>query len=571
MKTWTVSALLLALNAAPRSASAQCLEWADGFHLPGGSGIGGNGLAMVQFDDGNGPGLFVAGQFTHAGYFVANSIARWSGTGWSYLGNGVQYGPVNALCVFDDGSGPAVFAGGYFQYANPVLANYIAKWDAAAYSWRTLGAGMSDYVTALAVYDDGTGVALYAAGHFLYADNNWVNQLAKWDGIGFAAAGQGLSGTPANVLCVYDDGAGAKLYAGGTTLVLPSGNTTLASFDGATWTAVSGAPDGTVYSLFVYDDGGGPQLHVGGSFTRAGGQSAGNIARWNGTAWSTFSSGVSGTGAAVRAMTAHDDGNGTHLYVGGRFTTAGAVNARNIARWSGSQWSALGEGVDQNSPGYTPMVYALASFTLGDPQRHELYVGGSLNLAGNDNSVGFALWHMLTAPWCSGPQPGTTFCTGDGLDPLLTTPCPCQNNGAQGQGCGNSYHHAGGRLLAYGSTSLDPLTGTDSLKLRGSDMPNVPAGLGCIFLQADAMESAGVPFGDGILCISGHLIRLGPAGMPVGIAEYPGAGQLSVSQRGGVTPGGGAVRSYQTFYRNSNSIYCTPSTFNVTNAVQITW
>ena len=39
----------------------------------------------------------------------------------------------------------------------------------------------------------------------------------------------------------------------------------------------------------------------------------------------------------------------------------------------------------------------------------------------------------------------------------------------------------------------------------------------------------------------------------------------------GVVPGSGAVRSYQTYYRNAAAAFCPPATFNATNAVRVTW
>jgi hypothetical protein len=38
--------------------------------------------------------------------------------------------------------------------------------------------------------------------------------------------------------------------------------------------------------------------------------------------------------------------DGTNLYAGGDFETAGAVSATNIAKWNGSAWSALDSGLN---------------------------------------------------------------------------------------------------------------------------------------------------------------------------------------------------------------------------------
>ena len=38
--------------------------------------------------------------------------------------------------------------------------------------------------------------------------------------------------------------------------------------------------------------------------------------------------------------------SGSDLYAGGQFTTAGGNAANDIAKWNGSAWSALGEGMN---------------------------------------------------------------------------------------------------------------------------------------------------------------------------------------------------------------------------------
>ena len=45
----------------------------------------------------------------------------------------------------------------------------------------------------------------------------------------------------------------------------------------------------------------------------------------------------------------------------------------------------------------------------------------------------------------------------------------------------------------------------------------------------------------------------------------------TLSVRGGVTPGLGATRYYQTYYRNSAGSFCPPATFNITNGITIVW
>ncbi len=86
---------------------------------------------------------------------------------------------------------------------------------------------------------------------------------------------------------------------------------------------------------------------------------AGPIAgQWDGR---FFLPGING---AVNAIAT----NGVEIFVGGKFTAAGSVAARNIAKWKGTRWTSLGTGVSD-------AVNAL-TFRGG-----VLYVGGALRIA----------------------------------------------------------------------------------------------------------------------------------------------------------------------------------------------
>jgi hypothetical protein len=119
--------------------------------------------------------------------------------------------------------------------------------------------------------------------------------------------------------------------------------------------------------MTVYDDGSGPALFVGGDFPKAGTQDpANNVAKWDGTTWTTLGGGTNGP---VDSMTVYDDGSGSALYVGGSFTVAGGVAANRIARWNGSSWSAVGSGTSGS-------VLAFATFDVHDHSGPALYAGG---------------------------------------------------------------------------------------------------------------------------------------------------------------------------------------------------
>ncbi len=154
---------------------------------------------------------------------------------------------------------------------------------------------------------------------------------------------------------------------------------------------------------------------------------------------------------------------------------------------------------------------------------------------------------------------GGSICYGDGLG----TPCPCNNASAAGarRGCANSLG-LGGRLDRQGTASL----AADTLVLAGSDMPDASA----LYFQGTQLVAGGmgVPFGDGLRCVTGTVVRLATRTNAGGASICPDAGDPPLHVRGLVTVPG--TRAYQVWYRNS-AAFCTSATFNLTNAMLVSW
>ncbi len=148
-------------------------------------------------------------------------------------------------------------------------------------------------------------------------------------------------------------------------------------------------------------------------------------------------------------------------------------------------------------------------------------------------------------------------CAGDGT----AAACPCGNSGGPGEGCANSLGF-GSLLSATGGAAIS----ADTLVLNA----RVPNTTTTLFLQSTQIQAAGqgIPFGDGLRCASGTVVRLGSGPATVGNARYPGVGDPPVSVRGLVPPG--ATRYYQAWYR-SPPTFCTPSSFNLSNALRVEW
>ena len=117
----------------------------------------------------------------------------------------------------------------------------------------------------------------------------------------------------------------------------------------------------------------GSNVYAGGFFSTAGGNSASRIARWNGSTWSALGTGMDNS---VRAMIM----SGTDVIAAGYFVTAGGVSANRIARWNGSAWSALGTGLGG-------IVSAVAVSGTN------VYAGGDFTTAGGASANRVAKWN----------------------------------------------------------------------------------------------------------------------------------------------------------------------------------
>jgi len=264
--------------------------------------------------------------------------------------------------------------------------------------WTDLDGGMDAVVRKVRVAPDGS---VYAIGEFATAGGNAASCIAKWDGTAWSALGAGITstGTP----YVYDLAIapnGDVYVTGDFTAAGGNAAANIAKWDGSSWSALgTGLTGGVGYALAIDPDG---TVFVGGEFTAAGGSPASCIAAWDGSAWAALGTGLTGgdTSPECCALVIAPDGT---LYAGGIFTAAGGTAANNIAAWDGSAWSALGAGVTGDDiPGYT--VYALACDEEG-----RLYAGGLFAEAGGVDAKALAVWNGTAWSALGGPSGGLDF------------------------------------------------------------------------------------------------------------------------------------------------------------------
>lgn len=342
--------------------------------------------ALALFDAGNGTELYASGSFEFIGGVAAKRIAKWNGATWSALGSGIQNGEVLSMAVFDDGlgGGPALYAAGTFNQAGGVFAPVIAKWNGTSWSHLTNDL-FNERILTLASYDDGTGAALYAGGWFTNIGGVSISYVAKWNGTSWSAVSGGTNGT-VYALAVHDDGTGSQLYAGGSFgIVGGASHIRIARWNGTSWSGVGTATaiQAPILTLLSFDHtpwGGVRTLYV--TEHPAAGQNLNRILRWDGVNWQTFLHALgrdSESGPRALALYSPGAGGVPDLYAGGRFfSNDQGVGMSHIAKWNGLNWQALAHG-----NGVNDTITALSVLAPTVPAGPALYAGGHFVAAGN--------------------------------------------------------------------------------------------------------------------------------------------------------------------------------------------
>ncbi len=134
-----------------------------------------------------------------------------------------------------------------------------------------------------------------------------------------------------------------------------------------------------------------------------------------------------------------------------------------------------------------------------------------------------------------------------------TVNAPCGNAGASGEGCANS-SGAGATLTMDGSGSVSQ---NDTTLQATNLLPGQPA---LLYSADNAINGgAGIPFGDGLRCTGGNLLRHG-----VAFPDATGTANWGPGVSGGW--GAGDTRNFQVWYRDPVGGPCSNG-FNLTNGM----
>ena len=300
--------------------------------------------------------LLAGGDFKFADTVRVNSIAKWNGTHWNSIGNGigkVTYRGTLAIAEYND----EIYAGGDFidstgggeirtlmkwdsndwvsisspfdgavevlnDYNNVLYVagaglnpGYIANWNGK--EWNEAEKDVNAAVFDMLVYKN----ELYVGGMFTEAGGVSVKGIAKWNGTELLSTGleQFLNDSrKISVQTLY-------LYKGNLLVCASLGIETklLAEWNGEVWGIIDSSFNGQILALTEFNN----ELYAGGKFDNVSGKQVNHIAKWDGKNWYSVDGGMNND---VYTMIVFND----ELYAGGIFTIAGKVSANRIAKLS---------------------------------------------------------------------------------------------------------------------------------------------------------------------------------------------------------------------------------------------
>ena len=163
---------------------------------------------------------------------------------------------------------------------------------------------------------------------------------------------------------------------------------------------------GVVYASAMYNG----ELYAAGYFDSASGITANNIAKWNGADWSPVGLGLVSSDPYLTSVSSLCVYNG-ELYAAGIFDTAGGIAAKNIAKWNGISWSAVGT-VSANSitslSVYNGELYVAAFFPSINGIEASIAKWNGVNWS----TVGTGIFSLLTSINCLAVYNGSLYAGG---------------------------------------------------------------------------------------------------------------------------------------------------------------
>ncbi len=351
--------------------------------------------------------LIATGHLQFSGDIPLQNVARWDGTQWTTMGEGLtsstgnlqvyngqlyadQYrwtghewvdnipinGSVYCLEVWND----ELIIGGSFTEAGGVAVERICSWDGVEV--KSLGAGLNSDVQELLVKDDN----LIAGGRFTASGETELDGLGTWNGSAWSNIEMEVDPnfqTEILALCDYQ----GDLVVSSTVTNFFEGSYHLFRQVDSNWETLADLDYGRAETLLTV----GGDLFIGGRFGSFGGIPATNLARYSVDQCHALASGGQGLGFSLASLCTFQG----QVITGGYFRYAGSTWTPAAAAWDGNSWNQM-SGLVLNGESVDPIPYSYFDKLVTDDT---ILVGGLSFVSGCLEERYVCQWDPINNAW----------------------------------------------------------------------------------------------------------------------------------------------------------------------------
>jgi hypothetical protein len=317
----------------------------------------------IVFDSKN--NMYMCGEFNRIGDLDCINIAKFDGSKWYNLGEGLNN---TAICMVID-SNDNLYVGGQFSSSGIIQLNNIGKWNGLI--WSSLASGLSD--TCLTIRLDSSN-NLIAGGFFLYNGDNGdnliqLNYIGKYNGMVWEKLDNGLNG---EVRALAIDSSN-NIYAGGDL------NYPVSKFNGTNWVSLQDLSGNKLTNYIGSMAIKGNNLYIGGLFENIGSIFAINLVMFNilDSTWNPILD-LNGAGVNEQVLSIYINPDNS-LYLAGNFVNLSdnSLIINHVAKFNGTNFVQLQSGLNDYCTTIIP-----------DPVNKTLFIGGRFTKAGTKNIIG---------------------------------------------------------------------------------------------------------------------------------------------------------------------------------------
>ena len=302
-------------------------------------------------------------------------VFDWSGSAWVQVGpdiDGEAAEDYSGYAVSLSGDGTRVAIGAYVNDGTGTNAGHVRVFDWSGSVWVQLGsdidaeAAFDFFGSAVSLSDDGSRLAVGAAGNDGTGTNAGHVRVFDWSGSAWVQVGSDIDGEAAGdsfgTVSLSDDGSRLAVGAANNdgNSISNAGHVRVFDWSGSAWVQVGSDINGEAAEDYsgnaISLSGDGTRVAIGAYTNDGTGGDAGHVRvfDWSGSAWVQVGSDIDAEAADDRlgwSVSLSDDGS--RLAVGAPQNDGTGTNAGHtrLYDWSGSAWVQVGSDIDGEAAG----------------------------------------------------------------------------------------------------------------------------------------------------------------------------------------------------------------------------